>query len=124
LVTWAPTRAEAAARQVEALDRFVIEGPGHNVDFLSAIMQHPRFLAGDLTTGFIAEEWPGGFAGAPANDERLRIIAAVAAGIECTHRARAQAAPLLAPQSDWVVLMDGRTFAVTLGEGHAMADGV
>ena len=57
LITWAPTRAEAAAHQVDALDRFHIEGPGHNVDFLSAIMQHPRFLSGDLTTGFIAEEW-------------------------------------------------------------------
>ena len=123
LVTWAPTRAEAAAVQVEALDRFVIEGPGHNVDFLSAVMQHPRYLAGDLATGFIAEEWPEGFAGAPADDARMRIIAAVAAGIECTYRARAQAVPLLVPQSDWVVQMDSRAFAVTLGEGHAMVDG-
>jgi propionyl-CoA carboxylase alpha chain len=69
LVTWAPTREEAAALQVEALDKFRIEGLGHNVDFLSAIMQHPRFLAGELTTGFIAEEWPEGFAGAAASEE-------------------------------------------------------
>jgi propionyl-CoA carboxylase alpha chain len=129
LVTWAPTRAEAAARQVEALDHFVIEGPGHNIDFLSAIMQHPRFLAGDLTTGFIAEEWPEGFAGAPADDERLRTIAAIAAGIEFTHAARArlvsgQANGSVAGPCDWTVMLDGRAFAVTLGKGHAMVNGV
>ena len=72
LVTWAPTRDEAAALQVEALDAFRIEGLGHNIDFLSAIMQHPRFLAGELTTGFIAEEYPDGFQGAPASEETLR----------------------------------------------------
>src|SRR5690606_4682181 len=52
LITWAPTRQGAADLQVAALDRFEIEGPGHNVDFLSALMQHPRFRRGELTTGF------------------------------------------------------------------------
>jgi acetyl/propionyl-CoA carboxylase alpha subunit len=66
LVTYAGTREEAIDRQVEALDSFVIEGIGHNVDFLSALMQHPRFRAGEITTGFIAEEYPEGFQGAPA----------------------------------------------------------
>jgi propionyl-CoA carboxylase alpha chain len=128
LVTWAPTRDEAAALQVAALDRFRIEGLGHNVDFLSAIMQHPRFLAGDLTTGFIAEEYPDGFAGAPASEETLRTIAAIAAGIECNERARAartsgklNGAP--GNMSEWVVQLGGQDFAVTLGEGHAMVDG-
>ncbi|MGX7893948.1 ATP-binding protein [Tsuneonella sp. HG222] len=128
LITWAPTRDEAAALQVEALDAFRIEGLGHNVDFLSAIMQHPRFLAGELTTGFIAEEFPEGFHGAPAGEDTLRAIAAVAAGVECSTRARAartsgklNGAP--ANMSDWAVAMDGRSFAVTLGDGHAMVDG-
>jgi len=128
LIAWAPTREEAAACQVEALDKFRIEGLGHNVDFLSAIMQHPRFLAGELTTGFIAEEWPEGFHGAPASEETMRALAAIAAGIECTARARAgrtsgkiDGAP--PPGSDWAVRMDGRDFAVMLGEGHAMVDG-
>ncbi|WP_305097429.1 acetyl-CoA carboxylase biotin carboxylase subunit [Croceibacterium aestuarii] len=128
LVTWAPTRDEAAALQVEALDAFRIEGLGHNVDFLSAIMQHPRFLAGELTTGFIAEEYPEGFHGAPASEETLRALAAVAAGIECSARARAaktsgtlNGAP--GNMSDWSVEMDGERFAVTLDEGHAMVDG-
>ena len=58
LVTWGETRDEAADLQVQALDSFRIEGLGHNVDFLSAIMQHPRFRAGELTTGFTPRNIP------------------------------------------------------------------
>jgi propionyl-CoA carboxylase alpha chain len=128
LITWAPTRNAAAALQVQALDAFRIEGLGHNVDFLSAIMQHPRFLAGELTTGFIAEEWPEGFHGAPANEDLLRAIAAIAAGIECSQRARAgrisgKINGIPANTSDWVVKVDGRDFPVTLEEGSATVDG-
>ena len=78
LITHAPTREEAIDRQIEALDSFVIEGIGHNVDFLSALMQHPRFREGRLTTGFIAEEYPEGFQGAPADDELVRDLAVIA----------------------------------------------
>jgi propionyl-CoA carboxylase alpha chain len=79
LISWGPTRESAIDRQVEALDGFAIDGIGHNVDFLSALMQHPRFRAGALTTGFIAEEYPEGFAGAPADDRLVRDLAVVAA---------------------------------------------
>ena len=128
LITWAPTREGAADLQVAALDRFEIEGPGHNVDFLSALMQHPRFRAGELTTGFIAEEYPDGFDGAPADEARLRVIAAVAAGNAFTRAARARevSGQLDGPPAvpcDWVVRIDGRDFAVTLGDGHALVDG-
>jgi propionyl-CoA carboxylase alpha chain len=89
LITWAPTREEAADLQVAALDRFEIDGLGHNVDFLSALMQHPRFRSGALTTGFIAEEYPDGFHGAPASEAQLDGLAAVAAliGLETDARA-------------------------------------
>ena len=66
LITWGATREEAAELQVRALDEFHIDGPHHNIDLLSALVQHPRFRAGDLTTAFIAEEYPDGFHGAPA----------------------------------------------------------
>jgi propionyl-CoA carboxylase alpha chain len=79
LITWAPTRLEAIDRQIEALDAFAIDGIGHNVDFLSALMQHPRFRAGDMTTGFIAEEYPEGFHGAPADAALVSDLAVVAA---------------------------------------------
>src|SRR3954451_14271216 len=89
LVTWAPTREAAIDRQVDALDSFVIDGIGQNVDFLSALMQHPRFREGKLTTGFIPEEYPEGFAGAPADDLLIRDLAVVAARSGATNDARA-----------------------------------
>jgi propionyl-CoA carboxylase alpha chain len=79
LVTYGDSREQAIDRQIEALDRFVIDGIGHNVDFLSALMQHPRFRAGELTTGFIAEEYPEGFQGAPADDQLIEDLATIAA---------------------------------------------
>jgi propionyl-CoA carboxylase alpha chain len=78
LVTWAPTRLEAIDAQVAALDQFVIDGISDNVDFLSALMQHPRFREGNITTGFIAEEYPEGFEGAPADDQLLEDLTAIA----------------------------------------------
>ncbi|HWV60058.1 MAG TPA: biotin carboxylase N-terminal domain-containing protein, partial [Sphingopyxis sp.] len=78
LVTWGATRDEAADLQVAALDRFELEGLGHNIDFVSAIMQHPRFRSGELTTGFIAEEYPEGFHGADVGEDVVRALAAIA----------------------------------------------
>ncbi len=79
LITWAPTRLEAIDKQIVALDQFEIEGPGHNIDFVSALMQHERFRSGNITTGFIAEEYPEGFAGAPASEELLKRLSAIGA---------------------------------------------
>jgi propionyl-CoA carboxylase alpha chain len=78
LVTWAPTREAAIDAQTQALDQFVIDGISDNVDFLSALMQHPRFRSGDITTGFIAEEYPEGFDGAPADAQVLADLAVIA----------------------------------------------
>ena len=61
LVTHAPTRDAAIDAQADALDAFVIDGIRHNIPFLSALMAHPRWRAGKLSTGFIAEEFPDGF---------------------------------------------------------------
>ncbi|OBV12189.1 acetyl/propionyl/methylcrotonyl-CoA carboxylase subunit alpha [Erythrobacter dokdonensis] len=129
LITWAPTRDEAADLQIEALDNFRIKGLGHNVDFLSAIMQHPRFRSGELTTGFIAEEYPEGFTGAATSDDLKRILAAVCAGNEFTLQSRArrisgQLDGPLPVTSEWLVKLGEERFEVVLGEGHAMVDGV
>jgi propionyl-CoA carboxylase alpha chain len=117
LITWAPTRAEAIDAQVAALDRFEIDGPGHNIDFLSALMQHPRFREGRLTTGFIAEEYPEGFTGAPASDRLIEGLAAVAAmiGLETDARAgdidgQLNGGPELSPER--VVRIGGRDMHV------------
>ena len=122
LVTWAPTRDEAADLQVAALDRFVIEGVGNNVDFLSALMQHPRFRSGALTTGFIAEEYPEGFAGAPADAGLQRKLAALAAVIAEATAARARTIggqlgdALTAPQR-WTARIGEADFTVDMGKG-------
>jgi len=78
LITHAPTRIEAIEAQVEALDQFVIDGINDNVDFLSALMQHPRFREGNITTNFIAEEYPEGFEGAPADKQLIEDLTAIA----------------------------------------------
>ncbi len=82
LVTHAPTRLAAIDAQAAALDAFTIEGIRHNIPFLAAIMQHPRWRAGKLSTGFIAEEFPKGFARVPPTGAEAHTIAAVAAAID------------------------------------------
>ena len=68
LCTWAPTRAEAIEEMRLALDTFEVEGIGHNLPFVGAVMDHPRFVSGNITTAFIAEEYPDGFQGATLDD--------------------------------------------------------
>ncbi len=82
LVTHAATRLEAIDAQAEALDAFTIEGIRHNIPFLAAVMQHPRWRAGKLSTAFIAEEYPRGFERTPPQGEVAHAIAAVAAAID------------------------------------------
>jgi len=82
LVTHAPTRAVAIGAMGRALDAFYIDGIRHNIAFLSAIMQHPRWQAGNLSTAFIAEEFPDGFAPRePVGDVR-DTLACVAVAID------------------------------------------
>ncbi len=128
LITYAPTRIEAIDMQVEALDRFEIEGLGHNIDFLSAIMQHDRFREGNLSTGFIAEEYPEGFEGAPASPELLRSLSAIAAfaGTAMADRARridGQLGKRLKPPADWSVRLGGVDHAVSIQMDEVKVDG-
>ena len=82
LVTHAPSRAAAIEAQATALDSFYVEGIRHNIPFLSALMHHPRWREGRLSTGFIAEEFPKGFAVRVPEGEVARRIAAVGAAID------------------------------------------
>ncbi len=78
LCTWAPTRLEAIEAMADALDEFELEGVGNNIPFVSAVMAQDRFRAGRLTTGYIAEEFPGGFNGVELSAESLTHLAALA----------------------------------------------
>jgi propionyl-CoA carboxylase alpha chain len=82
LVTHAPTRLQAIDAQAVALDAFTIEGIRHNIPFLAAIMQKPRWRSGKLSTAFIAEEFPGGFERVTPTGAVAHNIAAVAAAID------------------------------------------
>ncbi|MGH6707649.1 MAG: biotin/lipoyl-containing protein, partial [Bradyrhizobium sp.] len=82
LVTHAPSRAAAIEAQSAALDSFYIDGIRHNIPFLSALMSHPRWREGKLSTGFISEEFPKGFAARPPEGEVARRLAAVGAAID------------------------------------------
>jgi propionyl-CoA carboxylase alpha chain len=129
LITWGETRDEAADKQVAALDLFEIEGLGHNIDFVSAIMQHPRFRSGELTTGFIAEEYPEGFTGAPASEELKGKLAAVAAFVATARADRArrvdgQLAPhRLSPPSEWTVTIDKVPYEVVIDDEDVTVNG-
>jgi propionyl-CoA carboxylase alpha chain len=88
LVTHAPDRLGAIDAQATALDAFVIDGIRHNIPFLSALMQHPRWREGRLSTGFIAEEFPDGFHPLVAEGETERHLVVAAAMIDHTHNLR------------------------------------
>ncbi|MBJ7441669.1 MAG: acetyl/propionyl/methylcrotonyl-CoA carboxylase subunit alpha [Sphingopyxis sp.] len=127
LVTWGETRDEAADLQIAALDRFEIEGLGHNIDFVSAIMQHPRFRSGELTTGFIAEEYPDGFHGAATEDHIIRALAAIAgfmasAEADRARRTDGQLGDRLDPPAKWQVTVGGVEHKVKLGQKHIKVD--
>ncbi len=88
LVTHGPTRKAAIDLMSEALDAFYIDGIQHNIPFLTALMQSPRWQEGELSTGFIAEEYPDGFQPRQPEGEELKIMAAVAAAIDHLNNAR------------------------------------
>jgi propionyl-CoA carboxylase alpha chain len=109
LCTWAPTRLEAIEAMGEALDGFVVDGIEHNVPFLAALMKHPRWREGRLSTGFIAEEYPDGFAPMVPDAHQQATLAAVALSaslVEANRRERFAdrlRGPSGATREDWTV---------------------
>jgi len=125
LCTWAPTRLEAIEAMGEALDGFVVDGIEHNMPFLSALMKHSRWREGRLSTGFIAEEYPDGFAPVTPDEDQTALLSAIA--LSCSliesnrreryaDRLRPAAAPL---RESWVVKLGANYLPVTLLEGVA-----
>ncbi len=81
LCTWGETRDAAIEAMRVALDRFEVEGIGHNLPFVAAVMDHPKFISGDMTTAFIEEEYPEGFQGVDLPEAEKRRVAAAAAAM-------------------------------------------
>ena len=134
LCTWGPDRATAIEAMRVALDSFEVEGIGHNLPFLSAVMDHPKFVSGDMTTAFIEEEYPDGFQGVTLPDGELaRVAAACAAMHRVAEIRRARVSGRMDNHerkvgSDWNVTLQGQSFDVRIdadpdGATVAFADG-
>jgi propionyl-CoA carboxylase alpha chain len=130
LCTWAPTRAEAIEEMRLALDTFEVEGIGHNLPFCSAVMDHPKFTAGTITTAFIEEEFPEGFQGVALSAPMLQRVAAAAAAMNRVAEIRRTRVSGRMDNherkvgDDWVVALQGSEFAlrVRADRGGATVD--
>ena len=124
LCTWGPDRATAIEAMRVALDSFEVEGIGHNLPFLSAVMDHPIFIKGDMTTAFIAQEYPDGFEGVtlPAAD-LARVAAACAAMHRVAEIRRARVSGRMDNHerkvgTEWNVTLQDTSFDVTIDADH------
>ncbi len=120
LCTWGPDRMASIEGMRAALDSFEVEGIGHNLPFLSAVMDHPKFVSGNFTTAFIAEEYPDGFEGAELDEPSLRRIAASCAAMHRVAEIRRTRVSGRMDNherkvgDDWNVALNGRSYDVTI----------
>ena len=120
LCTWGATRADAIEEMRLALDTFEVEGIGHNLPFCSAVMDHPRFTSGNITTAFIAEEYPEGFNGVTLDPQTLRRVAAATAAMNRVAEIRRTKISGTMDNHErrvgdaWVVSAQGENLAVTI----------
>ncbi|WP_440981418.1 acetyl-CoA carboxylase biotin carboxylase subunit [Shinella sumterensis] len=121
LCTWAPSRLEAIDAMSDALDGFTVDGIEHNIPFLAALMRHPRWREGRLSTGFIAEEYPGGFMPMAPSADEAQVLARVALSAHLTDAARRakhldRLRPAQGLRSDWVVKIGDDYHALTTAD--------
>ncbi|MGH1367592.1 MAG: acetyl-CoA carboxylase biotin carboxylase subunit [Maritimibacter sp.] len=134
LCTWGPDRASAIEHMRNALDGFELEGIGHNLPFLSAVYDHPKFTSGNMTTAFIEEEYPEGFEGVTLESDALKRIAAAAAAMyRVAEIRRTRVSGRMNNHErvvgqDWVVSLQGENYPVVItadkdGSSVAFEDG-
>ena len=120
LCTWGADRATAIGAMREALDKFEVEGIGHNLPFLSAVMDHEKFCSGDMTTAFIAEEYPDGFEGVTIDGAAREKLATAASALHMiSELRRTRLSGALANHKrkvgkKWVVCVDGEPIPLKL----------
>jgi len=103
LCTYGPDRASAIEEMTKALDAYDVQGIAHNINFLNAVCNHPRFKSGNITTGFIAEEYPDGFVGAEISNDDYNIMVAIATLAHLRAAARAIRDVVAVTSQSWVV---------------------
>ena len=89
LITYGGDRDQAIGRMRDALNEFYIRGVSHNISFLGALVNHPRFAAGQLSTNLIAEEYPDGFDAADVVHDDPLLLVATCGAIHRRYRERA-----------------------------------
>ncbi len=120
LITYAPTRADAIKFMQRALGEYVISGISHNISFLEALMSHPRFAEGNLSTNFIEEEYPDGFSGAELDEERTKALLSVGLYIFLEDAKRAREISGQLPDrkrqlsTRWVVSVGDQSYSVSV----------
>jgi len=120
LCTWGPDRATAIETMRTALDSFEVEGIGHNLPFVAAVMDHDIFIKGDMTTAFIEEQYPDGFEGVTLDETALsRVAAACAAMHRVAEIRRTRVSGRMDNHErkvgdDWVVTAQGARMDVTV----------
>jgi propionyl-CoA carboxylase alpha chain len=123
LCAWAPTRAEAVEGMARALEDTHLAGLGHNVPFLAAVMDQPRFRSGALSTSYIKDEFPDGFHGLAPDARQIRLMAATAMAM---HEILSEQAGDPSDRTDWVVLVDRAAYPIGLSydEDEALTLGI
>ncbi len=122
LISHGSHRNHAIDRLRKALDSYVIRGLNHNIPFLSACMAKTRYREGNLTTNFIAEEFPNGFQGVqPSVDECERLAAVIAAvhfreALRDTTITGQLSGHEMHASRDWIVKMAGHRYDITIEE--------
>jgi propionyl-CoA carboxylase alpha chain len=111
LCAWGPTRDEALTGMARALEDTHLQGVGHNVPFLAAVMDQPRFRSGNISTSYIKDEFPDGFHGLKPDARQTRIM--IAAAVAMNEIAAEQAGDP-SDRTDWVVLIDKTPHGVDL----------
>ncbi|MDP2214577.1 acetyl/propionyl/methylcrotonyl-CoA carboxylase subunit alpha [Phenylobacterium sp.] len=119
LSTWAPTRLSAVDAMGEALENFHIEGLGHNIPFLAAVMDQDRFRSGQISTNYIKDEFPEGFHGTEPTPRQTDIQIAAACAM---HQVLSERAWPGRGRHDWVVNLGGADHPVRLSlDGDAVS---
>ncbi|WP_374274076.1 acetyl-CoA carboxylase biotin carboxylase subunit [Brevundimonas sp.] len=118
LCAWAPTRDGAIDGMARALEDTHLEGLGHNVPFLAAVMDQERFRSGQLSTRYIGDEFPDGFNGLPVEGRGRDVLIAAAAAM---NEIAAEQSGDPSDRTDWIVLIDREAHGVTLGYDDAEA---
>ena len=93
LCTHAKTRVEAITLMKNSLSSFIISGISHNISFLEALINHQRFIDGDIHTGFIDEVYPDGFSGAKLTSKINEVFLSTALFAFLTEQKRAVSLP-------------------------------